>query len=78
MEIQTKPVVQIDGYIRLVQKTVTTWAFGVSHLVVWAKLAAVDIVVVTSEHSDQLSSVEGIHRYRAAAWHKHKLWAAAT
>lgn len=63
MEIQTKIVVQIDGYIRLLQEIVTTWAFGVSHLVVWAKLAAVNVVIVTSEHSDQLSTVEGIHRY---------------
>ena len=52
MEIQTKVVVQIDGFV-----------FGVSHLVVWVKLAAVHIVVVTPEHSDQLSSVEGIHSY---------------
>ena len=59
------------------QEVVTTWHFVVSHLVVWVELAAVDIVVMTPEHSDQLSSVEGIHCNRAAAGHKHKLRAAA-
>lgn len=51
---------------------------GVSHLVVWVELAAVDVVVVTPEHSDQLSGVDGVHRHWAATWHKHKFWAAAT
>lgn len=51
----------MDGFIGQMQGTVTTWDFGVSHLVVWVELAAVDIVVVTPEHSDQLSRVEGIH-----------------
>lgn len=51
---------------------------GASHLVVWVELAAVNIVVVTPQHTDQLSRVDGIDGDRAATWHKHKLWAAAT
>lgn len=38
----------------------TRWDFGASHLVVWVELAAVNIVVVTPQRSDQLSRVEGI------------------
>lgn len=53
MEIQTKAALQIDGYIGQMRET--TWDFGVSHLVVRVELAAVDVVVVTPEHSDQLS-----------------------
>lgn len=49
----------------------------VTHLVVWVKLAAVHVVVMTPEHCDQLSRMEDIHSDRAATWHKHKLWAAA-
>ena len=48
------------------------------HLVVWVELAAVDVVVVTPQHGYQLSCVEGIDCDGAAAWHKHKLWAAAS
>lgn len=48
-----------------------------SHLVIWVKLAAVHIIVVASEHSDQLSRVKGVHGHRAATGHKHKLWTAA-
>lgn len=67
-----------DGDTDWVQKIVTIQNFGVSHLVVWVKLAAVDIVVVTPEHGYQLSRVEGVHGNWTATWHKHKLWAAAT
>lgn len=49
----------------------------VSHLVVWVERAAVNIVIVAPEHSDQRSCVEGVHCHWAATWHKHKLWAAA-
>lgn len=45
------------------QHIVTTRDFSMSHLVVWVELAAVNVVVVTPEHSYQLSRVEGIHRY---------------
>lgn len=48
-----------------------------SHLVVWVKLAAVNVVVVAPEHGDQLTSVEGVHSHRASTRHKHKLRAAA-
>ena len=54
------------------------WDYRASHLVVCVKLAAVDVVVVAPEHRDQFSCVEGIHSDWAAAWHKHKLRAAAT
>lgn len=50
---------------------------GVSHLVVWVKLAAVDVVVVTPQRGDQLAGVEAIHGHRAPARHKHELGAAA-
>lgn len=48
-----------------------------THLVVWVELTAVDIVVVTPKHGNQLAGVEGIHGNGASAGHKHKLWAAA-
>lgn len=73
-----RAAVQTDGSIGQMQGTVTTLDFSVSHLEVWVELAAIDVVVVTPEHCHQLSRVQGIHSYWAAAWHKHKLWAAAT
>lgn len=42
------------------------------------ELTAVDIVVVTPKHGNQLAGVEGIHGDGASAGHKHKLRAAAT
>lgn len=52
---------QKHRYIGQMRGTVTIWDFGVTHLVVWVKLAAVHIVVMTPEHSRQLPCVEGIY-----------------
>lgn len=41
------------------------------------ELTAVDIVVVTPKHGNQLAGVEGIHGDGASAGHKHKLRDAA-
>lgn len=68
--IQNKKLLLIRGHV-------SPGYFGESHLVVWVKLAAVHVVVVTPQHSDQFSCVQRVHCHRAAAWHKHKLWAAA-
>lgn len=48
------------------------------HLIVWVELAAVHIIVVTPQHCDKFSCMEGIDGHRAATGHKHKLRAAAT
>lgn len=50
---------------------------GDSHLVVWMKLAAVDVVVVTPECGDQLAGVEAVHGHWASTRHEDKLGAAA-
>lgn len=76
MEIQVKAALKIDEYTGQMEEQSQAGPL-VSYLVVWVEHAAVNIVVVTPEHSDQLSCVEGIHCHRAAARHKHKLWAAA-
>lgn len=56
-----------EGRTGPTQRPTTTWAQrggrGDSHLVVWMKLTAVDVVVVTPECGDQLAGVEAVHSH---------------
>lgn len=47
------------------------------YLVIWMKLTAVYIIIMSSQLSDQLSRVKPVHCHRAPAWHKYKLGPAA-